>query len=115
MTAQEDLEAEIIQDKLSREELRKDQEAADLQALLGTRGGRAFNWRLLSQCGIYQSSLSENIVEMAAKEGRRNVGLWVLNEVKIASMDALVTMEQEEKFAREEEQRLEDAARVGSI
>ncbi|HWT80867.1 MAG TPA: hypothetical protein VN648_18930, partial [Candidatus Methylomirabilis sp.] len=62
------------------------------QSLMGTVAGRQWVYELLAQCHVFASSFSLNAHEAAFREGERNVGLMVLNEVMMASPDEYVQM-----------------------
>ena len=53
-------------------------EIEDLRFLLDSNQGRAFLWRLVSECGIYRASPNEY---MERFEGQRDIGLWLLAEI----------------------------------
>ena len=87
------------------EERVKDQQVTaddDTVATFSTPGGRRVYWRLLSFCGIYHSTLSQvdaagrlDALAMAAKEGKRNVGLWLQADLIRVASDLYLTMQQE--------------------
>lgn len=51
---------------------------ADFRFVLASVEGRRFVRRVLSECGVYQTSyVSGDALAMSYKEGRRSVGLWL--------------------------------------
>jgi hypothetical protein len=54
---------------------------AEIQELVGTAGGAYFIWRVLQECGLYTSPDSLEASALALHEGKRQVGLWVLEEL----------------------------------
>lgn len=72
-----------------------EREKSDLKKVLSMPEGRRVFWRLLSACRIYQASYSDSAQHMAYNEGRRSVGLFVLNEINRAGVEALGTMQRE--------------------
>lgn len=55
---------------------------ADCQALMGTEGGRRWVMRLLEEvCGIHLASFSVEPILMARAEGKRAVGIQVMDEL----------------------------------
>ena len=74
----------------------RDDEVADLQAVLNLDGGRRLLWRLLERAGIYKTSFTGNS-ETFFKEGRRDMGLFLLNEIQEADPDAYLKMIKENK------------------
>lgn len=50
----------------------------DFKAVASTVAGRRFIRRVISECGVYQSSFNSDSAVSAFKEGRRSIGLWML-------------------------------------
>ena len=50
---------------------------SDFKAVVNTPAGRRFLWRLLAECGVHHSSFSIADQQMAYREGRRSIGLFV--------------------------------------
>lgn len=50
----------------------------DFKAVASTVTGRRFIRRVISECGVYQSSFNTDSSVSAFKEGRRSIGLWIL-------------------------------------
>jgi hypothetical protein len=75
-------------------QLRRENEVENLRAILKTAGGRAFIWLLLEQCGIYQSAAGDPY-EVARGEGKRDIGLWAMNEVFTSDPQAYTIMRNE--------------------
>lgn len=67
----------------------------ELHYLLQFPGNRYFVWRLLSECGVYHSLSHYDSHEMAIRSGRRDIGLWVLDEMFRADKEAFVRMQNE--------------------
>jgi hypothetical protein len=68
---------EKVRKKGLKERLDRRNELSDIAVILGTRSGRRFFWRLLTQCGIFRSSMTGNNTTFF-NEGRRDVGLHFL-------------------------------------
>lgn len=69
--------------RAQREQLRKIQSAAeaqDFQAIAILPEGRRLLRRLMSECGVYQTSFTGEALSAAHKEGKRVIGLWVLEQ-----------------------------------
>jgi hypothetical protein len=62
-------------------DLESQQQIDDLIAVMSTTQGRRFVWRLLSEAGVYRTSFSCDVALMSFNEGKRNVGLELLNEL----------------------------------
>lgn len=78
------------------QERRREQERADLRAILDTPGGRRFIARCLQKCGVFASTFTGNS-ETFFREGRRSVGLELLDEVMAADEAAFITMVKESR------------------
>jgi hypothetical protein len=53
----------------------------DLRRVAATPEGRRFLWRLLGRAGIFRLSFVGDAAGTAFREGERNMGLWVLNDL----------------------------------
>lgn len=73
---------EQVKVKRQKKKSSRDVEIDELRAILDTYGGRAFYWRLLSECRVYASSFSTDPLTMAHAEGQRKIGLWALGELE---------------------------------
>ena len=77
---------------------RREEETNDLRAVLSSVSGRRFIWRLLECGGVFRSSFNaESDSYTAFNEGRRNLGLLVLNDILEADPDAFTLMQKEAK------------------
>lgn len=65
------------------------QQREDLQAILNTPEGRRFMWCVISDCEVY------NYVESQIDEGKRRVGLDLIEQITCASPDNWMTMQKE--------------------
>ena len=96
--------AQVKEQKITKKMIR-DQELAELKDLLSLYHGRAFIWRLLEWCGIYDISFSLEHQELTNfKEGSRNIGLMLRVECFEANSKAYMIMQneaQERKSKRE--------------
>lgn len=71
-------------------------DADTLRQLLGVKQGRAWMFRLLASCHIFQSSFDNDALRMAFREGERNVGLRLLAESQSADPDLFALMLKEQ-------------------
>ena len=83
-----------VKKKKSAVKLKRDQEIEEFYQILNTYGGRAFIWRLIEQCGVYNAA-SPDLTMMTRGEGSRDIGLWVLNEVFTSKPEAYTIMRKE--------------------
>lgn len=54
----------------------------DMRVLLSSPAGRRFFWRVLTQSGLYSSSYAESATATAYNEGRRSLGLALMQEAQ---------------------------------
>lgn len=90
-------------DVLSRYEERK---RGDVRRVLATAEGRRFIWRILCEGRIHHTCFDLNALQMAYHEGRRDIGLFIENEVLQAKPETLEQMRTEavsDKLIREAE------------
>jgi hypothetical protein len=81
----------------------RDKDLEDLRAILALESGRRFIWRYLGECGVFRSSW-EPSAKIHFNEGRRDIGLRLLDDVMNANPQSYITMMAEAK--REEEKRV---------
>jgi len=74
---------------------RRDREINDMQRVLKLPEGRRFVWRILSQCGIFHASFTQNSMQSSFNEGRRDIGLGLLGDLNEADVFAYAKMQQE--------------------
>lgn len=94
---------------------RRAHELAELKAVLGTEHGRRVIWRFLQFCGVHQTVLRADPLEMAAAAGRQNVGHYVMAEVEAADDQALFVMMREDRVATARENREIDALHTPGV
>lgn len=61
---------------------RQKQNDDDMRVLLSSPAGRRFFFRILTQSGLYSSSYAESPTATAYNEGRRSVGLALMQEAQ---------------------------------
>ena len=62
------------------EEARK-QQLDDVKDLMKLKSGQRFIWRLLGMAGIFQANIVDDHAQMAAREGRRQLGLTLFADI----------------------------------
>ena len=92
----DDDELSSLSDEERATKLRRHQEQADIETLMGTPAGRRFVWRLLDATKVFQTSMTGNSYTFF-NEGRRDVGLLIFGEVMEVCPDLYVTMQNEAK------------------
>lgn len=85
-----------------------------LRDAIRTKGGREFIWELLSECAIFRSLSSNDAIHMALRSGRRDVGLWVLNNLFSADPMAFQLMQKEAHERESERESEHDSDRYNS-
>ena len=86
-----------VQKKKTKTQLRRMRENAWLKDILSKEGGRDFIWRLLIQCGVFQTSFTGDAPHTFFNEGKRQIGLWALTEIDEADKSAISLMQEESK------------------
>lgn len=76
---------------------RRANEILELRAVLESPVGRRVLWRFLKFCGVNETVLRDNAIDMAAAAGRQNVGHYLMAEIEAADDTALFTMMREER------------------
>lgn len=79
-----------------REKLGRDRDLEDLRFVLSSRQGRRFYWRYMAVCGVFTQSFTGNS-ETFFKEGKRAIGLRLLEDLNDAAPEAYVLMLGESK------------------
>lgn len=85
-----------VRDRARKAKRRDRAHDAVLGALMERAEGRAWLWELLGFCGVFQSSFAPNALEMARREGQRNVGLRLLAEINRVAPDGYMQMLKEQ-------------------
>lgn len=70
------------------------QAAEDFKVLMEQKMFRAFVWRLLGEAQVFQPIMTGNSYTFM-NEGKRQIGLWVLEQVNRLCPDLYVTMTKE--------------------
>ena len=89
---------ELLREGTERERQKeREEQEADLGAVMKTPYGRRFVWRLLSEGGVFRSVYSPNAAEMAFREGCRNAALGLMNEIHASCPEAYQKMVKEQQ------------------
>lgn len=89
-----------VKAKKTRAKLNQEQEREELRKVLENAGARWFIWRLLAQCGVFRTLSAADPHTMAILSGKRDAGLWVLEQLFDADPKVFQMMQSE---ARERE------------
>jgi len=66
----------------------------DLRKVLSSANGRRFVWRVISEAGIFKGSFTGNSGTFF-NEGKRDMGLFILNDILKSHPDAFAQMQRE--------------------
>jgi hypothetical protein len=89
---------EQVKEAKGKEKRREEREQDDMIAVTSIPQGRRLLWRLLSECGVFRSSMTgDNYTYF--NEGRRDVGVRLLSEITQANPEAYLQMMKESQDA----------------
>lgn len=71
-------------------------ELKDLAAILELPHGRRFLWRVLEKANVFNAGFAEP-GQLMFREGKRDLGVWLMSEIVSANPDALINMMKEGK------------------
>ena len=83
----------------------------DLSKILCEEHGRRYMWRLLSFCRVMDRSMDRDALVMAFREGQRDIGMRLMQDIYEAEPVAYETMRLEHVKAEEERKAALDKAR----
>ena len=86
-----------VKKKKTKAQLRRLKENEWLKDILSKPGGRDFIWRLLTACGVYDTSFTGDAPHTFFNEGKRQIGLWVLTEIDAADKRSILLIHEENK------------------
>ncbi len=86
-----------VKKKKTKAQLRRLKENEWLKDILSKPGGRDFIWRLLTKCGVYDTSFTGDAPHTFFNEGKRQIGLWVLTEIDDADNRSILLIHEENK------------------
>ena len=82
---------------------REERDRKDLKKILAMPEGRRFIWKVLSECGIYRGTFRSDSNLSAHLEGKRDIGLFILNEILKRNLDSFYTMQNEAASLKQSE------------
>jgi hypothetical protein len=88
-------EPKKVKKKKERERLLEEARLRGLTKALMDAEGRRLLWSYLSFCGIYKTSFTSDFGTTAYNEGRRSVGLKILDDIVSASPEFFMLMMKE--------------------
>ena len=72
-------------------DLVREREIEEFRVILETEAGRAFVWRILSYCRMFERPVTHEL-ETFRQLGHGDVGQWLLNEVFTSDIEAFTLM-----------------------
>ena len=78
-----------------REARERRERLADLREALASPHCRRFLTAILAQCGIYHATESSSPAEMARLEGKRMIGLWIIDRLNLADPTAYLQIQKD--------------------
>lgn len=110
MTDVFDKEAESAR-LVEKERRRRERELTDVREVIDSPQGRRFVWRLLSDARVFASCfVAGDPHSTSANEGKRDMGLLILNDLMVARPEAFAQMQRE--FISEQKQQLEEEKKL---
>ena len=91
----------------------REQLQSDIEALMASGAGRRIAYRLLESSHVYQTCYRDNPLQMARAEGRREIGLMLLDWITTHTPEDYFTMQQEALHERRERDARNRANRPG--
>lgn len=83
-----------VHNKEKKQKVQSLQEVEDIKAVMSTKAGRRFVWKLLTRCGVYEITFTGNSWGNF-KEGMRNIGLMYIAELQEHCIAEYQRMERE--------------------
>ena len=90
-----------VKKKKTKAQIHKEQNREDLKAILDMPGGRRFLWKLLEECGVYKISFIGEPYQTAFNEGKRQIGLRLIEDIFDAYPHAYTGMRVEATHRKE--------------
>ena len=87
-----------VKDRKVQHKLRRQREVEKLGQMLKDKDNRAFVWRILENCGVYHTSFTGNDATTNFNEGKRQIGLMILEELSEVDPSAFSLMQREAKM-----------------
>ena len=86
---------EQVKDRKISAKLAREEDVECLRAMTETYEGRSVLWRILGQCLLFQPSYTGEANGTFVNEGKRNIGLWLVDEVFTSNPNAYTMMTDE--------------------
>lgn len=103
-----------VKNAARKEKQAREQEIADLAAVLSTEAGRRLLWRVLGYCKVFAEVFDDSAQRTAFNAGVRNVGLFLTNEITTADETAFFLMMRESRERDQKQANEAEALRTNS-
>lgn len=87
-------------------ELERAKEFEAIRLVMKTKTGRSFIWRLMTECKLYEAAPDKRRTRDRC-DGKRDIGLWIMNELDDADPKLYSKMRDEQSVSREPKVRRE--------
>ena len=77
--------------------LKRERELEEIRQILKTSFGKGFLWRILGKCHMFHTISHHEAFTMAQKSGERDVGLWLIKEIKEADPNVYLDLVLEDR------------------
>lgn len=94
----------ILKTKKEKEEYKLNRELSDIRFVAKNPEGRRFIWKLLEDHDVFRENGIQDQMESNRFEGRRNIGIRLLNRLTIAKPSLLGQMQEEYASERVKEE-----------
>ena len=84
---------------------------SDMQKMLKLPEFRRYMWKLMGDAGLFRSSFSQNAMTMSCSEGRRDIGLGILNDLNNADVNVFGQIQREYISEQKSKEALEQKER----
>lgn len=84
---------EIVEEQLRKAKLKEERAKEELRTILEDDKVRYWIWQILTQCGVFHTLSAADTHQMAIRSGRRDIGLWILEQVFEADKAAFHKMQ----------------------
>ena len=91
-----------VKDREVAASLAREREVEEFRVILSTVAGRAFVWRMLSYCRVFDRPVTDSL-ETFRQLGHGDVGQWLLNEVFTSDLGAFTLMMREDQERKKDE------------
>jgi hypothetical protein len=97
------------------EELLREQVRGDLLAVMETREGRRFVWKLIGDAGVFRQSFAQDALSTAFNEGRRSHGLELLDRAQNEAPELFLKAQSEFVEGQKKHNALAEAAEAEAL